>query len=76
MGWWNSDRDGMSFAPNSEMLWGDAPADAMCDALEIIIREFQQEWGRVPTMEELISGLKFSAPGMLEEAEASLSVKN
>lgn len=71
MGWWSTDKRGMSVARVSsdpEMVWGDAPADAMSDALDRIIKEFISDWGRIPTMAELHAGLEFSARVALEDA--------
>lgn len=71
MGWWSTDKHGNSFAKDAdapEMVWGDAPADTMGDALNEIIKEFVSDWGRLPTMAELHAGLEFSARGALEDA--------
>lgn len=59
MGWWSSGEDGASFA-NSELIWGDGPADIMDNALDKIVKEFQEDWQRKPTRKELIAGLLFS----------------
>lgn len=70
MGWWSTDKQGNSFAKDAdapEMVWGDAPADTMGDALNEIIKEFMSDWGRPPTMDELHAGLEFSARGALSE---------
>lgn len=71
MGWWSTDKYGHSFAQNEsgpEMLWGDSVADTMGDALRSIIKDFQDDWGRKPTMAELHAGLEFSARVALEDA--------
>jgi len=71
MGWWSTDKHGHSFAKDAddpEMVWGDGPADALGDALDIIIREFQEDWGRKPTMSELRAGLEFGAQTALDLA--------
>jgi len=69
MGWWTMNKKGQSFAQNEsgpEMLWGDSVADTMGDALESIIKDFQEDWGRKPTVEELHAGVDFSARVALE----------
>lgn len=71
MGWWTTNKQGKSFAQDSknpEMVWGDSVADIMDDALDKIIKEFERTWSRVPTVEELEAGVRFSAPVLLEEA--------
>lgn len=70
MGWWSTDKHGNSFAKEAsdpEMVWGDAVADLMDAVLDKIIIEFQNDWGRMPTMSELHAGLEFSARVALEE---------
>lgn len=67
MGWWNATEDGGSFATSGDLVWGDSVADIMDEALEKIVREFQDAQGRKPTRPELISGLLFSMPTALEE---------
>lgn len=69
MGWWDTNKDGESFAkePDVEMVWGDAPADILDDAIVKIVHTFQQALGRKPTIDELIAGMRFSAPVILEE---------
>lgn len=69
MGWWSTDKHGNSFAKDAEdpeMVWGDAVADKMDDTLDFIIKEFQNDWGRTPTLAELRAGLEFSARAALE----------
>ena len=71
MGWWTMNKKGHSFAHNEsgpEMLWGDSVADTMDAAIASIIKDFQDDWGRKPTMAELRSGLEFSARVTLEDA--------
>ena len=71
MGWWSTDKYGHSFAKDAddpEMIWGDPVADTMGDALRSIIKDFQDDWGRKPTMAELHAGLEFSARVALEDA--------
>lgn len=64
MGWWSTDKHGHSFAKDPsdpEMVWGDSVADTLDAALNSIIKDFQNDWGRKPTMAELHAGLEFSA---------------
>lgn len=65
MGWWRAHRDGCSFGPEeqdeaNQLYWGDAPADAIDNALDTITKEFEEALDRKPTRQELISGLLFS----------------
>lgn len=71
MGWWSTDKHGNSFAKDAddpEMVWGDSVADTMDAAIASIIKDFQDDWGRKPTMAELHAGLEFSARVALEDA--------
>ena len=53
--------------------WGDEPADIMCDALEDIVKVFNKEVGRNPTVFELEYGLEFSIAGLdLDEEKTEL----
>lgn len=70
MGWWSTDHHGVSFAKDvddPEMVWGDSVADILDDAVAKIIAEFQQDWGRKPTMSELRAGLEFGAQVILDD---------
>lgn len=68
MGWWRATKDGGSLAmEETGLIWGDGPADVMGPALDAIIAQFEMEWNRKPTMDELISGVIFSARPLLEE---------
>lgn len=71
MGWWDTNKQGESFAkePEVEMLWGDAPADILDDAIVNIVKVFQRDLGRKPTVDELIAGMRFSAPVILDEED-------
>jgi len=60
MGWWSQDDSGFSFTGDGETVWGDGPADTIDLALEEIRREYETAWGRPPTKQEIISGLRFS----------------
>ena len=68
MGYWSQGKDGHSFALDSELVWGDSPADIMGAALKEIIAVFQQDRGRPPTQAELDAGLLFSSRPQLERA--------
>lgn len=63
MGWWTTNKDGHSFSsnPRKEMLWGDEPADIMGDALDKIVKVFEEGWERKPTLDELVAGVRFSS---------------
>ena len=53
------------------MVWGDGPADIMGDAVAQITVEYEKEWGRKPSREELHAGLDFHVLDVLpEEAPA------
>lgn len=60
MGFWDTTRQGHSFAYDGTGIWGDSPADAMDDALEQINATFKREAGRSPTLGEIRAGLEFS----------------
>jgi hypothetical protein len=51
MGWWEQ-------GPRD--VWGDGPADHIDLALSAIVAEFEAEWGRKPTKDEIRAGLEFS----------------
>jgi hypothetical protein len=69
MGWWNSGKDGSSLEFRSDNhYWGDGPADVMDAALDNIRQQFRSEWGREPSLSELLAGVKFSA-GIMELSE-------
>ena len=61
MGWWGANEEGDSLQPNGSLTWGDGPADIIDNALDEIDKQFEQAWGRKPTLAELQSGLMFSA---------------
>jgi len=69
MGWWQANREGVSFAVNDgpEMVWGDGPADFLDDALDQITDDFRKAYGRPPTCGELRAGLEFSLIGKNDE---------
>ncbi len=73
MGYWKQGEDGHSFALDSELIWGDQPADIMGAALDEIISVFQRDIGRLPTEAEIKAGLLFSLPVALERKEAGIS---
>jgi hypothetical protein len=64
MGWWSiSDRDGgLSWGQkDSGMYNGDGPADILGPAVEKVIKEYEQAWGRKPYMAELRAAVAFVA---------------
>jgi hypothetical protein len=65
MGWWTQNKQGHSFAINEdvEMYWGDAAADIMDNAIDEIVQQFELNWGRRPTKDEMRAGLEFSLGG-------------
>lgn len=72
MGYWRADAEGHSLLmEETGMIWGDAPADIMGDALVKIFHRFQEDWHRNPTLDELKGGLIFSARGLLEDENGS-----
>lgn len=73
MGWWEASDDGASLVPNGQLVWGDGPADILSDALDAIDKEFEQAWGRKPTLAEVQSGLLFSARPRYEVTGIALS---
>lgn len=68
MGYWSHGKDGHSFALDSELIWGDSPADIMGEAVKKVIAVFQRDWERQPTQAELDAGLLFSSRPQLESA--------
>lgn len=70
MGWWEQNREGESVAQNDgpAMVWGDGPADLFDDALAAIVREFETDQGRKPTLDEIRAGLEFSLSGFADDA--------
>ena len=68
MGYWSTNSQGHSFTDDEsgDMMWGDAPADAMDAALTEIIASFRSDLGRAPSLEELKAGLLFSAEVALD----------
>ena len=62
MGYWNTNPDGASLlSEDTGMVWGDAPADILGEAIDQIIAVFIEDIGRKPTEAELVAGMKFSA---------------
>jgi hypothetical protein len=71
MGYWKQGEDGHSFALDSELIWGDSPADIMGAALKEIIAVFHRDRGRLPSENEIKAGLLFSLRAALAKAEGS-----
>ena len=57
MGWWSitSEDNG------PEMHNGDTPADIMGDAIEKIVKEYEEDWGRKPYRKELKAVFSFTS---------------
>jgi hypothetical protein len=62
MGYWSTNEQGVSFAAaeGDQMIWGDAPADIMDEALEDVVKTFADGVGRRPTKAEIRAGLEFA----------------
>jgi hypothetical protein len=60
MGWWLTNEEGHSLLEEGEMIWGDGPADTLSNALDDIVGQFEQKWGRKPSVAEIIAGVRFS----------------
>ena len=65
MGWWqiySYDQPGIML-PNKDpepMYNGDGPADIMGAALDDLVKEYQEAWGRKPYREEVLAALNFT----------------
>ena len=64
MGWWSVERDG------KECLQGDGPYDLMGQALKDIAQEYEQDWGRKPTLSELLQTIRVVLGADLERYTA------
>lgn len=60
MGYW-TEVSGLD--PERELIWGDQMADILDDALWDIVACFAKDMGRLPTKEEVITGILFSLGG-------------
>lgn len=74
MGYWRMQgSDSIIFreVPEEEVtgMWGDTPADIIGHAVDEIIEDFQEQFGRVPTKTELKNGLLFTIQVMDELPE-------
>lgn len=70
MSYWKQNEEGHSLQEQDALIWGDAPADIMGNALEKIISVFQRDRERLPTEAEVKAGLLFSLRVALEKARA------
>lgn len=64
MGWWTANKNGgIAWDDPSSAVdaWGDSVADIMDAAITRIVAEFELQFGRRPTLQELQAGLEFSA---------------
>lgn len=66
MGYWIQNEKGNSLQLEGEMIWGDAPADIMGNALHGIIGVFIRDRDRPPTEAEVKAGLLFSLNAALD----------
>lgn len=57
MGWWNINGK----EDKHEMFNGDTPADYMGDAIEKIVKSYEEEWKRKPYRRELEAVFKFTS---------------
>jgi hypothetical protein len=55
MGYWGHTPKGKK----KELIWGDAPADVLDNAVDQIIGIFVSDMGRKPTKAELLYGMEF-----------------
>lgn len=71
MGWWTTNRAGISFqtVAGEDYVTGDTPADIMGDAMAKIAAEYQREWGRPPKRGELRATLEFVLLGQADDTE-------
>lgn len=64
MGWWNQGSDGSSLHDeDTGLTWGDAPADALDNALDLIIGSFEEAFERRPSAAEIRAGMEFTLNG-------------
>lgn len=81
MGYWATSATGESFVEGdtnpdgTQMLWGDAPADAIDDGVHALIERMHRELGRYPTVEE-VDAARSEAPEMLAAIEKAREVFN
>lgn len=67
MGWWNQNAEGVSFAGDGTLMWGDVCADAVGEAVDEVRRQFHTDLGRQPTLAELRAGIEFTIRPLAEE---------
>ena len=62
MGWWSiTDKSGgISTFGNIGLYNGDGPADILDEAVEKVIKEYEETWGRKPYVQELEAAWNFS----------------
>jgi hypothetical protein len=68
MGYWRTDRAGVSFQDDGTGIWGDGPADILGPAVDKIVAEFEEHVGRKPTAGEMRAGLNFTLRGLPDDA--------
>lgn len=61
MGWWITDAEGNSLLREGDLWSGDAPADILGDAFDEIDREYEEQFGRKPSLAEIYASVRFVA---------------
>lgn len=69
MGWWSiTDKDGgISTLGNIGLYGGDDPSDVIGSALKKIIKQYEDEFGRKPYVEEIQAAWNFSTRSFFDE---------
>lgn len=68
MGYWNQSAEGHSLLPEATgLVWGDAPADVIGNAIDEVVEAFERDLGRRPKKAEIEAGIKFTLSGYEEE---------
>jgi len=72
MGWWSISNNGGGISlQKTELYNGDGPADILGDAMDKVVKEYQNTWGRPPYKEEVVAAFNFVTNG-LDLAEAKV----
>ncbi len=77
MGYWPQDKAGNSFAinPESEMIWGDGPADTIDATLEEIFVDYRQQHNRLPSPDEIRQMLQSALSGETPQSAFAKALK-
>jgi len=60
MGWWTiSSVKGGGIGTSGKLVNGDGPADILGAAIDNVILEYEEAWGRLPCMEEIQAAFNF-----------------